>query len=368
MSSGSRPDRDVLLSPRAKIREHEPLGPRTTLGLGGRARFFVEAESDGDLTSALESARARGLRVGILGGGSNVVVPDNGFDGVVVAMASRGIIEEFDGDKVRVRVRAGEPWDAFVEKMVLKGYQGLECLSGIPGLVGATPIQNVGAYGQEVMETITQVRAFERRTMKFVTLRGDECGFSYRDSRFKREPDALVVTDVTFSLTPGAPGKTAYADLQRRFPEGGAPKPTLQNVRKAVLALRRAKSMVLDPADPESRGVGSFFLNPIVSEGEATRILAVATSRGLIDRKRVMPVFPQADGRRKLAAGWLVENAGVARGLRRGNVGVSKAHALALVHHGGGTTRELLALADEVRAKVREAWGLDLVREPVLFG
>jgi UDP-N-acetylmuramate dehydrogenase len=361
------------VSPRAKIREHEPLAPRTTLGLGGRARFLVEAESDGDLTSALESARARGLRVGVLGGGSNVVVPDSGFDGVVVAMTSRGVVVEPDGDKVRVRARAGEPWDAFVEKMVREGYQGLECLSGIPGLVGATPIQNVGAYGQEVMETITHVRVFERRTMKFVTLRSDECGFSYRDSRFKREPSAFVVTDVTFSLTPRALGKTAYAELQKKFGlgEGQKPtaqKPTLENVRTAVLTLRRAKSMVIDPEDPESRSAGSFFLNPIVTEAEVARITALAVQRGLVDQKRKMPVFPQEGGASKLAAGWLIENAGIERGMKRGSVAVSKAHALALVHHGGGTTRELLALADEVKSKVREAWGLELVREPVLFG
>lgn len=355
------------MSPRAKIKENEALAPRTTLGLGGRARFLVEAESDGDLVSALESGRARGLRVGILGGGSNVVVPDNGFPGVVIAMTSRGIAREADGDKVRVRARAGEPWDAFVAQMVRDGYQGLECLSGIPGLVGATPIQNVGAYGQEVMETITHVRVLERRTMKFSTLRADECGFAYRDSRFKREPDAFVVTEVTFSLTPGAPAKLSYAELQRRFAEAHAPEPTVENVRNAVLELRRAKSMVVDPKDPESRSAGSFFMNPIVEEAEAVRIVALATQRGLVDPKRSVPVFPQPDGKRKLAAGWLIENAGIARGMQRGSVAVSKAHALALVHHGGGTTRELLALADEVRAKVREAWGVELVREPVLF-
>jgi UDP-N-acetylmuramate dehydrogenase len=356
------------LSARAKIREHEALAPRTTLGLGGRARFLVEVETDQDLTFAMESARARGLRVGILGGGSNVVVPDDGFDGIVVAMMSRGIVIEPDGEKVRVRARAGEPWDAFVEQMVQKGLQGLECLSGIPGLVGATPIQNVGAYGQEVMETITQVRALDRRSSKFVTLRGDECRFAYRDSRFKREPDAFVVTDVTFALTPGARGKTAYAELERRFAGKGALEPTIANVRSVVLELRRAKSMVIDAADPESRSAGSFFLNPIVSEAESLRIAGLAKARGLTDEKRAMPSFPQPDGTRKLAAAWLIENAGVVRGTKRGGVAVSKAHALALVHHGGGTTRELLALADEVRSKVGAAWGVELMREPVLFG
>ncbi len=356
------------MSPRAKIRENEPLAPRTTLGLGGRARFLVDAESDGDLTSALESARARGLRVAILGGGSNVVVPDAGFDGLVVAMTSRGVTVEADGPKVLVRVRAGEPWDALVENTVSEGYQGIECLSGIPGLVGATPIQNVGAYGQEVMETITQVRVLERRSMKFATLRGDECGFAYRDSRFKREPDAFVVTEVTFSLTPGGPAKTTHAELSRRVSEISSGKPTLASMRKAVLELRRSKSMVFDRADPESRSAGSFFLNPIVSEAEAQRVLVLATERGLIDRERALPAFPQPDGRTKLAAGWLIENAGVARGTKRGNVAISKAHALALVHHGGGTTRELLALADEVKAKVLAAWDVTLIREPVLLG
>jgi UDP-N-acetylmuramate dehydrogenase len=346
-------------------RTNEPLAPRTTLGLGGAARVFVEAASDEALTEALAWAESERLRVGILGGGSNLVVPDEGFDGLVIAMAMRGVDEARAGDRVELTARAGESWDALVARAVASELAGIECLSGIPGLVGATPIQNVGAYGQEVESTIVRVRAFDRARRVFVTLRGDECGFAYRDSRFKRAPDDFVVTDVTFSLAPGGAPTLAYAELQKAMAGRAA---TLAETRDTVIALRRGKGMVVDPGDPSSRSAGSFFTNPIVSAAMRDDVIARALAQGVVKAASEVPSYPQADGRIKLAAGWLIERAGVTKGMRRGAVGVSSKHALALVHHGGGTTKDLLALQDEIVDLVRDAWGVLLEREPVLFG
>jgi UDP-N-acetylmuramate dehydrogenase len=341
------------------VRENEPLAPRTTLQLGGAARSFTEVRSDDDLRDALALARDRRWRVGILGGGSNLVVPDEGFDGLVIAMAMRGIDETTSGDRVRLTARAGEPWDPFVAHAIDRDLAGLECLGGIPGLVGATPIQNVGAYGQEVSSTIVEVRAFDRADGAFVTLGARACAFAYRDSRFKRAPDAFVVTDVTFELVRGGAPTIAYAELAKAIGE----RPTLREVRDTVVALRRKKAMVVDPGDPNTRSAGSFFTNPIVDGATHADVVARAAGLGAGD----VPAFPQEDGRIKLAAGWLIERAGISKGLRRGNVGISDRHALALVNAGGGTTRELLALADEVVLRVKQVWGVMLEREPVLF-
>ena len=342
-----------------EIRENVALAPRTTLKLGGAARRFVEVTRDDELTSALAWARSESVRVGILGGGSNLVVPDEGFDGLVIAIATRGMIR----DGARWTVRAGEPWDELVADTVARELAGLECLSGIPGLVGATPIQNVGAYGQEVSSTIVEVRAFDRARETFVTIPAAECAFAYRDSRFKRDPEAFVVTDVTFSLTAGGAPTIAYAELAKNV---GADA-TLGEVRDTVIRLRRAKAMVVDPGDPNTQSAGSFFTNPIVATSVRDDVIARALARGAVKSASEVPTFPQEDGRIKLAAGWLIERAGIEKGMRRGPVGISDRHALALVHSGGGTTRALLALADEVVARVREVWGVVLEREPVLF-
>lgn len=347
-----------------RIRENVALAPRTTLELGGAARWFVEVTGDDELIAALAWARTRALRVGILGGGSNLVVPDAGFDGLVIAIVSRGIDELRHDDRVRLSVRAGEPWDALVARCVERELAGIECLSGIPGLVGATPIQNVGAYGQEVASTIVEVRVFDRARERFTVLAPDECAFTYRGSRFKHAPDAFVVTDVVLELKAGGAPTIAYAELAKQI---GERTPSLAEVRSTVIALRRGKAMVLDASDPNTRSAGSFFTNPIVSSTATADVIARALSRGTVKNASEVPTFPQPDGRVKLAAGWLIERAGVTKGLRRGPVGISDKHALALVHHGGGTARELLALADEVALRVREVWGVELEREPVLF-
>jgi UDP-N-acetylmuramate dehydrogenase len=346
------------------IRDGVPLAPFTTLELGGPARHFVEAADEGAVVEALRWADGRRLPVALLGGGSNMVVSDAGFDGLVVRIATRGVRFETAGGDATVTAAAGEPWDALVADSVGRGLGGLECLSGIPGLVGATPIQNVGAYGQEVAETIRAVRVLERGAWQTRALSPEECGFGYRDSHFKREPTRFVVLAVTFGLRPGAAPALRYRELAERLAGSGTTaRPTLADARAAVLALRADKSMLVTAGDPNRRSVGSFFTNPIVTAAEAEAAAARAGDDG--DR---MPRWPASDGRLKLSAGWLIERAGITRGLRRGPVGVSSAHALALVHHGGGTTAALIALAQEIREAVRSRFGVALVPEPTFVG
>ena len=347
------------------IRDGVPLAPFTTLELGGPARHFVDAADDGAVVEALRWADGRKLPVALLGGGSNMVVSDAGFDGLVVRISTRGLRFEDSGGDVTVTAAAGEPWDALVAESVGRGLGGLECLSGIPGLVGATPIQNVGAYGQEVAETIRAVRVLERGSWQARALSPEACGFGYRDSNFKREPGRFVVLAVTFGLRPGAPPVLRYRELAESLAGAGTTEapPTLADARATVLALRAKKSMLVTAADPNRRSVGSFFTNPIVEAAEAE---AVAARTG--DDGASMPRWPAGDGRVKLSAGWLIERAGIARGLRRGPVGVSSAHALALVHHGGGTTAALLSLAREISEAVRLRFGVRLIPEPTFVG
>ena len=261
---------------------------------------------------------------------------------------------------------AGEPWDPVVAAAVSRDLAGLECLSGIPGSAGATPIQNVGAYGQEVSDTIRAVRVLDRRDGSVAELAAKDCGFSYRDSEFKRHPGRHLVLSVTFALRPAGRPEIRYGELATALAAVSS-SPSLADVRGAVLQLRRRKSMVIDPGDPNRRSVGSFFTNPIVSEDHARAVVDRALAAGLVDDAGKVPRFAAGPGLVKLAAGWLIERAGLARGLRRGPVGLSSAHALALVHHGGGTTAHLLALAREVRAAVLERFDVRLSPEPVIL-
>jgi UDP-N-acetylmuramate dehydrogenase len=274
-----------------------------------------------------------------------------------------------DGERVLVEAAAGEPWDELVSEAVARGWAGIECLAGIPGRVGATPIQNVGAYGQEVADTIHSVRALERASGSIVQLTPDACAFGYRDSRFKREPEAYVVLAVTFALHPAGAPTLRYPELAAAVSgsvSGHAP--TLAEVAAVVRTLRARKSMVIDPADPNRRSVGSFFTNPVVTTAEADAVVAQAMAGGAARAPGEVPRFPAADGHVKLSAGWLIEKAGFAKGLRRGPVGISTNHALALVHHGGGTTADLVALAREVRTGVAARFGVTLTPEPVALG
>lgn len=336
------------------VREQVPLGPRTTLGLGGPARALVEVTSEAEVRAALELARARAWPVFVLGGGSNVVVADAGFSGLVVAVASRGVTVEGD----TVTAAAGEPWDPFVAAMVDRGLAGLECLAGIPGLVGATPIQNVGAYGQEVGETIVRVRSLAVDTGEVRERTAAECGFGYRTSIWKTSKVREVVTEVTFRLRPGGAPAVRYDELARALGDGPR---ELGAVRAEVVRLRRAKSMVYDPSDPNHRSAGSFFMNPVVD-------VAVADAIAASTAPHAPPRFPAEGGRVKLAAAWLIERAGFPKGSRRGRVGQSSKHALALVQHGDATAEELVAYADEIVAAVEARFGVTLEPEPVRVG
>ena len=333
--------------------EHDvPLAPRTTLGLGGPARRFAVAR---DVETLGEALRADD-RILVLGGGSNLVVGDAGWDGLVVHIAIPGVRIERDGDHATVTAGAGVVWDELVAEAVAAGLAGLECLSGIPGLVGATPMQNVGAYGQEVAETITCVRAFDRDAGREVTFAPGECGFAYRTSAFKGSA-RWVITEVQFRLARRATcAPVRYPELSRALGGDTAP---LAAVRDTVIALRRTKGMVVDPGDPESRSAGSFFMNPIVDAG------AVAAVEARLAPGAEMPRWPQPDGRVKLSAAWLIERAGFAKGHAAGKVGISTKHALALVNR-GGTTADLLALARAIQAGVRDRLGVELVPEPVV--
>lgn len=340
------------------LREDVPLGPLTTLGVGGPARWFIEASSQAEVADALAWARARSLPTLVLGGGSNMLVADRGFDGLALRPRIRGVSAALDRHAVLVDAAAGEPWDGLVERAVASGWAGIECLSGIPGDVGATPVQNVGAYGQEVADTLVDVRAIDRRSGALVTLDRARCGFGYRDSRFKRQDkDRFVIVGVRFALRAGGAPQVKYAELAKAL--AGAPSPSLATVRRTVLELRRGKSMVLDPDDENGRSAGSFFTNPTVDAALAARVRA---------RAQGMPEHPATDGKTKLSAAWLIEAAGFRRGAHDGAVGLSTRHALALVNRGGATSAEILRFARRVREGVLERFGVALAAEPVMVG
>ena len=343
------------------VRERVALAPYTTLGVGGPARWFVEATDEATLREALAWSRARGVALRMLGGGSNVVVADAGVEALVVRVGLRGVTTREAGRVVDITAAAGEPWDDLVALAVARGWAGLECLSGIPGLVGATPMQNVGAYGQEVSDTVVAVRALDTTTGEALTLSPAECGFAYRDSAFKsREPGRYVVLAVTYRLQPGGAPTLGYADVERAVAARGLTAPTLADVRASVLAIRRAKSMVLDAGDPNRRSCGSFFTNPIVTPDAAARVAERAGDPTL-------PRWPQADGGVKLSAAWLIERAGYRRGQREGAVGLSTAHALAVVAHDGARAADVLGFARRLQASVAERFGVRLALEPAVW-
>ena len=293
-------------------REGVPLAPYCTLGVGGPARFFLETEDEREVVEALAWAKTHGVAFRVLGGGSNLVVADAGVDALVVKLALRGISTREVGGVIELTAAAGEPWDTLVALAVERGWAGLECLSGIPGLVGATPIQNVGAYGQEVSETLTTLRALDTTSGRIVTLAHADCGFAYRDSRFKSaEPGRFVVLSVTCRLVPGGEPCVRYAELERHLTARGVASPSLHDVRESVLAVRRSKSMVVDAGDENRRSCGSFFTNTIVTEADADRVARITGGAA-------MPRWPQPDGRVKLSSAWLIERAGFSReGLMR---------------------------------------------------
>ena len=340
------------------IRERVPLAPLTTLGVGGSARWFVEARDEATVRAALDWARTRDVPLVVLGGGSNVVVGDGGVDALVIRIAMRGVDTRETGAGVELTAAAGEPWDPLVATTVAQGWVGFECLSGIPGLVGATPIQNVGAYGQEISETVVSVRALDAPSGRVTTLVNAECRFTYRDSLFKSgEPGRFVVLAVTYRLRPGGTPAVRYADVERDLTARGIVNPTIADVRTSVIAIRRTKSMVIDPEDPNRRSCGSFFTNPVVS---AEAVAAIEARVG----DATMPRWPERDGRMKLSAAWLIERAGFRRGHADGPVGLSTRHALAIIAHDGATAAHVVALARKIQSTVEARFGVRLTPEP----
>jgi UDP-N-acetylmuramate dehydrogenase len=345
-----------------------PLASLTTLGVGGPAERLLVAEDEDALIAAVRDADAAGRPLLVLGGGSNVVVGDDPVPGDVVLVRTRGTADRDDPDddgRVLRTVAAGEPWDAVVAASVEDGLAGLECLSGIPGATGATPIQNVGAYGQEVADTVVGVRAFSRRTGEVVHLGAADLRFAYRDSALKGRAEHVVL-DVTFALRrSGLAGPVRYGELARAVgaePGRGVPAAVL---REAVLGLRRGKGMVLDPDDPDTRSAGSFFTNPILEPDAFAALRARVAER--LGPGVEPPEYPADEGRAKTSAAWLIERAGFARGHARAGAAISSKHTLALTSRGGGAA-ELLALAREVADGVRDAFGVTLHPEPVLVG
>jgi UDP-N-acetylenolpyruvoylglucosamine reductase len=350
----------------------------TTLGLGGPARSFVTASATGELTDAVRAADDSGEPVLLLGGGSNLVISDDGFPGTVIHVNTRGISYAADGDgRVAATVAAGEDWDDVVAATAAEGLAGLECLSGIPGRAGATPIQNVGAYGQEVAEVITRVRVFDRLTGEPSIIPNEQCCFSYRNSIFKaggsggsfaapraggaKGGNRYVVTDVTFRLSrENLSRPVRYAELASELGVEMGERASVTDVRSAVIKIRARKGMVLNPGDPDSRSAGSFFTNPVLSAEQFARLEASAAGP--------VPRFDAGQGRVKVPAAWLIEHAGFGKGHGAGRARISSKHTLALVNAGGATTADLLALAREVREGVRAAFGVTLDPEPILVG
>ncbi|MEU4283937.1 UDP-N-acetylmuramate dehydrogenase [Nocardiopsis dassonvillei] len=348
------------------------LSEYTTLRLGGPARTFLVAGTTDELVAAVTRADAAGEPVLVLGGGSNLVVSDDGFPGTVVLVDSKGVSFEEGGTDdegepvVLLRADAGVEWDPLVERVVAEGLSGLEFLSGIPGRVGSTPIQNVGAYGQDVSQTIREVLVHDRRTGERRRMTNAECGFSYRDSVFKGD-DRHVVCEVVFALRRSKLSRpVAYAEVARTLGAEAGTRVPLERARETVLGLRRGKGMVLDPADPDTRSAGSFFTNPVVTAEEFAAVRERAAARLGADVQ--VPGHPDARGNVKLSAAWLIDRAGFTKGYGDGPARISGKHSLALTNPGGATTKDLLELAREVRAGVEEAFGVRLVNEPVMVG
>ena len=354
-----------------KIQENVPLAPLTTLKVGGPARYFTEATTTEDVRNALHEARLRNWSLFVLGGGSNLVVADGGWSGLVLKIALPGVERHAirdsnatrgDSGKIIFEAGAGEEWDALVALAVRENCAGLECMSGIPGTVGGTPVQNVGAYGQEVGTTINEVQALDLHNGEVRTLCGEACGFSYRTSIFNTtERGRYIVLRVSFALEPGGAPHIEYADLKKFF-AGRTATPTLQETRDAVREIRHSKAMLIVEGDDDARSAGSFFKNPLISEAEYEHLQTVATSQGV-----QIPRFTAADGV-KVPAAWLVEHSGFEKGYSRGAVGISRKHALAIVNRGGATAAEVVALKDEIQKRVQETWGVTLQTEPVFVG
>lgn len=340
------------------FQEQVPLAPYTTLGIGGPARWFVETASEVEIVDAVSWARERSLPLFVLGSGSNLLVSDAGFGGLVLRVVLKGQAFDEDADSRVYRVAAGEDWDGFVERAVQADCAGIECLAGIPGAVGGTPVQNVGAYGQEVSETIECVRVLDLDTLSFREMSTVECGFAYRTSIFNSTAKGrFLVVRVDYRLKPGGKPNLRYADLQKAYPSGS--EPTLAEVAQTVRRIRQSKGMLLVEGDEDCRSAGSFFKNPVIPERDMFEITARLGTRP--------PNWPAGEGFVKLPAAWLIEQAGFAKGFHLGSAGISSRHTLALVNRGGASAVDILALRDLIVARVSHL-GIGLEMEPVLVG
>jgi UDP-N-acetylmuramate dehydrogenase len=341
-----------------------PLAPLTTFRLGGPATRLVTAFTDDEVISVVREADTAGTPLLIIGGGSNLVIGDRGFEGTALQIATSG----FTLDGVRLELAAGEVWTDAVARTVEEGLAGVECLAGVPGSAGGTPIQNVGAYGQEVADTITEVDAYDRTTGERVTIPSAACAFSYRHSRFKADPDRYVVLRVRYALEDagGLSAPVKYAETASALGVSPGQRVPAATARDTVLKLRAGKGMVLDPEDHDTWSAGSFFTNPVLDEREFAGFLARAGA--LLGEAVSPPAFPAGDGLTKISAAWLIDKAGFAKGYGSGSVRISTKHTLALTNRGGATTEDLLGLAREVVAGVRDAFGITLVNEPVTVG
>jgi UDP-N-acetylmuramate dehydrogenase len=347
------------------LQENVALAPLTTFRIGGPARFFVEANSISDVEEAVALARTRSLPLFVLGGGSNLVIADTGWVGLVLKIGITGIDRQAKTDegKVIFEVGAGESWDGFVSHAVAAHCAGVECLSGIPGSVGGTPVQNVGAYGQEVSHTIDSVQAFDLKEGQVRELCNEACGFAYRSSIFNTtERGRFIILRATYALVPDGQPHMEYADLKRHF-EGRETPPNLAETREAVRYIRARKGMLIMEGDPDCRSAGSFFKNPVLSEGQHDDLRKRAEAKNL-----TIPSYPALDRSKKVSAAWLVEHSGFSRGYVLGHAGISNKHALAIVNRGGATAAEVLALKDQIQQRVEELWGIRLEPEPVFVG
>ena len=350
-----------------EILENTSLAELTTLKIGGKAKFFAKAKNNRDVAEAFQFAKTYDLEVFVLGGGSNILIADEGFDGLVLQIAVKGIsILEGKDETVFVSAGAGEDWDNFVKFCVKNNLQGLECLSGIPGFVGGTPVQNVGAYGQEVSETISGVKCFDRKNKTFIKLENSECKFAYRTSIFNTtKKNRYVVLEVIYKLKNGGSPKIVYADLQKYF-DGKTP--TLQEAREAVLEIRAKKSMVINERDANSKSAGSFFKNPIVSNEKFAKLNKTAANLNIIEKNGFVPNYKVDEKSVKIPAAWLIEKAGFEKGYEKGNVGLSTKHTLALINRGEATAQDILDLKNEIQMRVLEIFDIELKPEPIFIG
>jgi UDP-N-acetylmuramate dehydrogenase len=345
------------------VLENVPLAPLTTLKVGGPARYFAEPKTTSEVVEAIQFARLRDLPLFVLGSGSNLVISDAGWPGLVLRIAIPGIDERSENGKTLFEVGAGEEWDRFVTRAVARNCAGVECLSGIPGSVGGTPVQNVGAYGQEVAETIASVLALDLKDGQIRELCAEACGFEYRTSIFNTsEQGRFIILRVTYSLEPGGKPRIEYADLKKHF-AGFQQTPSLTSTREAVRRIRASKAMLITPGDEDCRSAGSFFKNPMLSPQQYDDLAARAKAKGL-----QIPSYPALDAQRKVSAAWLVEYSGFSKGYRSGRVGISRKHSLAIVNRGEATADDILALKDHIQQRVEELWGIHLKPEPVFVG